>query len=154
MTKARVVVLPLLAAAAWSTAAGQAVVSAHSGVVYFFEGAVFLGDERMQQKFGRFPDVGEGRELRTEQGRAEVLLTPGVFLRIGENSSIRVLSAKFSDTRVEFLGGSGILEANEPAADTAVTVVHKGWQVRLPQEGVYRIDSQPPQVIVYKGGAE
>jgi len=156
MKRRRVAVLVVfgLASIAPVPSLAQSIISTHSGVVYFFDGSVYLGGQRLAQRFGRFPDVGEGRELRTEQGRAEVLLTPGVFLRIGENSSIRVLSAKFSDTRVEFLGGSGILEANEPAADTAVTVVHKGWQVRLPQEGVYRIDSQPPQVIVYKGGAE
>jgi len=132
----------------------QSVISTHSGLVYFFDGTVSLGDQRLEQKFGHFPDIGEGRELRTEHGRAEVLLTPGVFLRVGENSSIRILSAKFSDTRVEFLGGTAILEATEPAANTAVTVIHKQWQVSLPGEGVYRIDSRPAQVIVYQGEAK
>ena len=132
----------------------QSVISTHSGLVYFFDGTVSLGNQRLEQRFGRFPDIGEGGELRTERGRAEVLLTPGVFLRVGENSSIRLLSNKLSDTRVEFLGGTAILEANEPAKNTAVTVTHKQWQIRLPGEGVYRIDSQPAQVIVFKGKAE
>jgi hypothetical protein len=57
-------------------ASGQSVISTHSGLVYFFEGSVLLGDQPLEQKFGKFPDIGEGRELRTEQGRAEVLLTP------------------------------------------------------------------------------
>src|SRR5262244_1544627 len=118
----------------------QSVISTHSGLVYFFDGSVFIGPQRLEQKFGRFPDIGEGRELRTEHGRAEVLLTPGVFLRIGEDSTIRMLSSKFSDTRIELLGGSAILEANEPRADSAVRLIHKNWQVRLPQEGVCRID--------------
>jgi hypothetical protein len=139
---------------AWAPALAQSVISTHSGVVYFFDGAVYVGDQRLEQRFGRFPDIGEGRELRTEQGRAEVLLTPGVILRIGDNSVIRMVSSKFSDTRVELLVGSAILEANEPAPDTAVLLIHKTWQVRLPQEGVYRIDSQPPQVSVFKGAIE
>ncbi len=139
-----------VAAPSWA----QSVISTHSGLVYFFEGNVSLGNQRLEQKFGRFPDIGEGGELRTGQGRAEVLLTPGVFLRVGENSSIRILSSSFSDTRVEFLQGSAILEASEPASDTAVTVIHKQWQVSMPAEGVYRIDSQPPQVIVYQGEAK
>src|SRR6516164_5495593 len=105
---------------AWAPALAQSVISTHSGVVYFFDGAVYVGDQRLEQRFGRFPDIGEGRELRTEQGRAEVLLTPGVILRIGDNSVIRMVSSKFSDTRVELLVGSAILEANEPAPDTAV----------------------------------
>jgi hypothetical protein len=135
-------------------AAAQSVISTHSGLIYFFDGSVYLGGQQLQQKFGRFPDMGERNELRTEHGRAEILLTPGVFLRIGENSSVRILSARFADTRVEFLGGSAILEATEPVRDTSVTLVHKSWQLRLPREGVYRIDSEPAQVIVYKGSAE
>jgi hypothetical protein len=149
-------VLPLaaLALAAGFPASGQSVVSTHSGVIYFFVGSAFLGDERLEQKFGRFPDMGEGRELHTTLGRAEVLLTPGVFLRIDENSSIRMLSSRFSDTRVELLGGSAILEVTETVPDTAVKLIYKNWQMRVPQKGAYRIDTEPPQVRSYQGEVE
>jgi hypothetical protein len=92
--------------------------------------------------------------LRTELGRAEVLLTPGVVLRVAENSAIRMISTALSDTRVELLSGNVILESNETRKDTAVTLIHKAWQVRVPHQGVYRIDSTPPQVRVYKGEVE
>ncbi|HEY6342991.1 MAG TPA: hypothetical protein VIY49_15975 [Bryobacteraceae bacterium] len=133
---------------------GQSVVSTHSGVVYFFEGSVFIGDQPLAQKFGKFPDIGEGGELRTEKGRAEVLLTPGVFLRVGENSSIKMVSTKLSDTRVELMSGSAILESAEPNAADNVSLIYKNWDVRLAQEGVLRIDADPGQVNVYKGEAE
>jgi hypothetical protein len=103
-----------LASAAWIPVLAQSVISTHSGLVYFFEGSVYIESQRLEQKFGRFPDIGQGRELRTERGRAEVLLTPGVILRIGKSSAIRMRSILFSDTCVELLGGSSILEANEP----------------------------------------
>lgn len=154
MLHVRIVSLTLLALTARIPALGQSVVSTHSGIVYFFGGDVFLGDERLEQKFGRFPDIGEGRELRTERGRAEVLLTPGVFLRIGENSTIRLLSNKLSDTRVELLRGSTILESNEAGKDTSVTLIHKNWRIRVPQQGVYRVDAAPPRIQVYKGEVE
>jgi hypothetical protein len=153
MSRARLALFAALGSIA-GVAAAQSVISTHSGLIYFFDGSVYLGEQQLQQKFGRFPDMGERNELRTEHGRAEILLTPGVFLRIGENSSVRMMSARFGDTRVEFLGGTAILEATEPAHDTSVTLVHKNWQLRLPREGVYRIESQPAQVIVYKGSAE
>src|SRR5580692_8267320 len=106
MLRPRVPLLfPVLALAGWGPVSAQTVISTHSGVLYFFEGTVTLAGERLEQKFGRFPDLGEGRELRTGQGRAEVLLTPGVFLRIGENSAIRMLSDQLADTRVELLDG-------------------------------------------------
>jgi len=44
----------------------QSVVSTHSGVVHFFEDTVFVADRQLEQKFGRFPQIGEGWELRTE----------------------------------------------------------------------------------------
>src|SRR2546429_3861810 len=48
-----------------------------------------------------FPDVKENWQLRTEEGRAEVLLTPGVFLRVSENSAIRMIANRLIDTRVD-----------------------------------------------------
>ena len=156
MINVRIVVLPLvaLALAARFPASGQSVVSTHSGVVYFFVGSAFLGDEPLEQKFGRFPEIGEGRELRTTLGRAEVLLTPGVFLRLDEKSSVRMLSTRFSDTQVELLGGSAILEVTETVPDTAVKLIYKNWQMRVPQKGVYRIDTERPQIHAYKGDVE
>lgn len=140
--------------ALWSPLCAQTVISTHSGVLYFFEGSVFLGNQQLQQKFGRFPDIGEGNELRTEQGRAEVLLTPGVFLRIGDNSAIRMVSENLADTRVELLSGSAIMETNQNAPDTSVTLQYKDWQVRTPQAGVYRIDAGTDRLQVFRGQAE
>ena len=136
------------------SAFAQSVVSTHSGVLYFFEGVVFVGDEKAEQKFGKFPDVEEGRELRTEKGRAEVLLTPGVFLRVGDDSAIRMVSNQLADTRVELLRGSAIVEANPEGTGTKVTLVFKNWQMKVPQKGVYRIDSEPAKLETYKGEVE
>ena len=149
-----VVPLLVLICAACFTAWGQSVVSTHSGLVYFFEGSVFIGDQPLEQKFGKFPDIGEGGELRTEHGRAEVLLSPGVALRLDENSRIRMISTSLADTRVELLGGSAIFEANEAAKNTSSTLLYKDWLVRLPEQGVFRINSEPARIQVYKGRAE
>jgi hypothetical protein len=136
------------------SALGQSVVSTHSGIVYFFDGSVSIGEQRLEQKFGKFPDIGEGGELRTAHGRAEVLLTPGVILRVAENSAIRMISTAFSDTRVELLSGSAILEADEPDAKGAVRLIRKNWEVKIPHEGAFRLDSEPSQVTVYQGEAD
>ena len=47
---------------------GQSVISTRSGVVHFFEGAVYLGDQPLEPRFGRYPTIAEGGELRTAQG--------------------------------------------------------------------------------------
>jgi hypothetical protein len=133
---------------------GQSVISTRSGVVHFFEGAVFLGDVPMEPHPGKFPRMAEGAELRTAQGRAEVLLTPGVFLRMGERSAIRLVSNDLSDTRVELLAGSAIVDSAQPGSGTSVTLIYKDWRVRFLRKGSYRIDSEPPRLSVRQGDAE
>src|SRR5262249_16515318 len=95
-------------------------------------------------------------ELRTEDGRAEVLLNPGVFLRLAENSSVRMVANQLSDTRVEFLSGSAIVESNRDLAqkDNSITILYKGSSAHLPKGGIYRFDSDPAQFRVYSGEAE
>jgi hypothetical protein len=133
---------------------GQSVVSTRSGVVHFFEGAVYLGDQPLEPHLGRFPSMAKGAELRTEQGRAEVLLTPAVFLRMSERSAIRMVANDLTDTRVELLAGSAIVDSEELSSGTSVTLIYKDWNVHFLQKGVYRIDSEPPRLWVRQGEAE
>src|SRR5271154_4340023 len=124
------------------SAFAQYVISAHSGVVQLVEGRAYLNDTLLEGKFGQFPDIKENQELRTEEGRAEILLTPGVFLRIGENSSIKMLSTRLSDTRVEIVSGSAIVECEEIPKDNAILLVHGENTMLLVRHGLYRVDSE------------
>jgi hypothetical protein len=133
---------------------GQLVVSVHSGVVHFSERSVFIDDHPLDQKFGTFPNIKEGSTLRTEEGRAEILLTPGVFLRIDEDSSIRMVSNSIKNTRVEFLEGSVILDSLDASGDNPILITYKDCQIRFPKKGVYRMDASPPVLQAYKGEAE
>jgi hypothetical protein len=141
-------------AAAVGVSHGQQIVSAHAGVVHYTEGKVFIGDQAVQRKFGVFPDLQVGDELRTEAGgRAEILLTPGAFLRVAENSSVRMLSRELSDTRFELLSGSAMVECDDMAKDTALTLVYKGRSIQLQKNGLYRLDTDPGTLKVYEGRA-
>ena len=92
MSRTRVASLAFFLAAS-TVASAQSVRSARSGLVYFSEGNVFIGEQQLQHKFGHFQEIGDGVLLRTlNLYRAEVLLTAGVFLRIDQNSAIRMLS--------------------------------------------------------------
>ena len=88
-----------------------------------------------------FPEVKENQQLKTEEGRAEVLLTPGVFLRLGENSSFRMITNRLIDTRLEFLSGAAIVEAEDIGKDNSVTVVYGDATVHPLKKGIYRFDA-------------
>jgi hypothetical protein len=153
MTSATIRVVFALAALAFPAVA-QSVISTHSGVVHFFEGEVFVGDQPLEAHLGKFPMVPKSGALRTGVGRAEVLLTPGVFLRLGQESSIRMVANDLTNTQVELLSGSAMVDSGEANADTSVTLIYKDWRVHFLQKGVYRIDSDPPRLWVRQGQAE
>jgi hypothetical protein len=137
-----------------SAAFCQQMISARAGMVHYVEGKVFAGTEQLDGKFGNFPQIKENQVLRTEEGRAEVLLTPGVFLRAGENSSFRMITNRLIDTRLEFLTGSIIVESDDMLKDNSVTIVAKDATVHLRKSGVYRFDSEPAELRVFKGAVD
>src|SRR5713226_4809725 len=143
----------VLAAGTSLVASAQSVISAKSGLVHYVEGQVYVNDQLVESKYGNFPDVKENSQLRTEEGRAEVLLTPGVFLRVSENSAIRMMTNRLIDTRVEFLSGSALVEAGDLLKDNHVAIVYKDYIINLEKKGIYRFDAEPAALRVYDGEA-
>ena len=137
-----------------SPLSAQSVISTHSGIIHFFEGAVFLNDRPVETRLGKYPTMPQGSELRTADGRAEVLLTPGVFLRMADHSSIRMVSNDLGDTQVELRTGHMIVDSDEPNPDTSVTLIYSRWRVHLLEKGTYRMDSEPARLCVSEGKAE
>ncbi len=155
MNPANRIGLVALALALSATGAfAQQMISARAGMIHYVEGKVFLGNEQLDGKFGNFPQIKENQVVRTEEGRVEVLLTPGVFLRAGENSSFRMITNRLIDTRLEFLTGSAIVESDDMLKDNSVTIVAKDATVHLRKSGVYRFDAEPGQLRVFKGAVD
>jgi hypothetical protein len=133
--------------------AQQQVISAQSGTVQYVEGTVYAGNSRVERKFGQFPSLQLGEELRTADGRAEVLLTPGAFLRLAEDSSVRLVSNRLTDTRVEVLGGTVMVECDELLKDNAVSLILHGDTIHLQRQGLYRLEAASSVFEVYRGYA-
>lgn len=147
--------LAMLAAAALCS--GQNVTPARSGTLHYVIGDVLLDDEAVVQKTSVYPLVKPGSLLQTRRGKAEVLLTPGVFLRLDENTAIRMLDADLAHTRVELVSGAAMLEADDPkmsVKNAPVTVVAGDTEVQMVKHGLVEISLEAGQVKVYKGQVE
>jgi len=133
----------------------QSVISAHSGVIHYKEGQVEVDGKPVKQdpQKGQFGEIKAGQKLIVKDGQAEILLTPGVFLRVAEDSSFRMISNKLADTRIEVLSGSVIGEVGELLQNNAITLIFNGVDVSLLKRGLYRIDFDPAQLRVYDGEA-
>lgn len=155
MTPIRIsVLLAIVLSLGMAPAIAQPVTSAKSGVVAYLEGKVFLENDRLEFSTTHFPQIKENGTLRTEDGRAEVLLTPGVVLRLGENSSLKMITNRLIDTRLELVTGSAVVEADAVEKDTAVTIVCKSGIAGLSKVGIYRFDAEPGRLRVFKGLAD
>jgi hypothetical protein len=146
-------VLPAALGVVSLPAFGQSVISAQSGLVHYAEGKVLVADKEVDHQFGQFPQLKRDQVLKTDLGRAEVLLNPGTFLRVAENSSVRMLSTALTDCRFEFLGGSVVVEAPETEKGSAVTAVYRDHTIWIAESGIYRLDSEPAQLRVFDGEA-
>lgn len=132
----------------------QSVISAHSGTVHYVEGKVLLNGTAISPKFGEFPTMNNGAVLRaTEEGRAEVLLSPGVILRVGESSSIRMVSNSLLHTRVELTEGKAVLECAEIIKGDGIALMVGGRAVSFQKNGIYEATAEPAALFVYKGEA-
>jgi hypothetical protein len=137
-----------------SLSIAQMTISAHSGLLQFTLGSVFLADKPIHKTATNLVEVKAGQVLRTgNDGKAEVLLTPGVFLRLDNDSSIRMDSNALSNTRVSLLTGSAMVECDELLEGNAVAFTVGNFPVELHKKGLYRIDADPPGVATVKGEA-
>ncbi len=78
-----------------------------------------------------------------------------MFLRLGENSSFKMISNQLSNTRLEIQSGQAMVQVSELLADNSITVAFHGADVSLSKSGLYRFDSDtdPAKLRVYDGEA-
>jgi hypothetical protein len=134
-------------------ASAQNVISLKSGTINYTDGDVLLDAKAVKLKAGTYPRMAVNQQLEAKEGRAEILLGPGSVLRLGENSSVKMLGDSIEDTRLELVSGSAMVECVEQLKDNAVTLVYKDATIRLLRNGLYRLDAEPAQLSVYEGEA-
>lgn len=143
-----------------ASASAQQAISARAGLINVADGDVFLGDPGTggRKPFERKPtelvELREGQTLETGEGRAELLLTPGAFLRIGDSSAVRMHSSRLTSVRVELLRGAALADVVELLRDHALTLLVQDAEVTVARAGLYRLDTEPARIRVFHGQAE
>jgi len=132
----------------------QSVISTHSGLVDYFEGAVSIDGRAIAAISGRFPEVPAHAQLSTEDGKAEVVLNPEVLLWIGPRSAIRLERNSLDDTWIELLEGSAVVQSEAMSADDPVTLIYRNSQVRVSAQSLYRADTSSCRLNVLTGRAD
>lgn len=132
---------------------GDQAQQADPGTVNYVQGAVYLNGQKLSSKDVGKATIEPGEEINTAQGKAEVLLTPGVFLRMDDNSAVKMVSPDLAMTQVELDKGRAGVEVDEIHDQNDLQVIDGGVTTRLNKRGYYEFDANHPEALVFKGEA-
>jgi len=142
--------LAVLGGLAGGALLAQDAISAKAGMINYTEGRVLLNNSTLQ-KTGRFAQMKAQDVLSTKDGRAEVLLNPGTFVRVAPDSSIRLISDSLDTPAFELKAGAVVLEVAEISKRTSLTVTWKEVTITPTKHGVFRVDADPAGLRVFDG---
>src|SRR5262249_7842150 len=129
----------------------KAAMPAHPGMINYVEGNASINGQPITAKDVGTAELNENQVLSTGAGKAEVLLTPGVFLRVGDNSVVRMISAHLTDTNVGLLRGEAMVEVGDVLKENHIGVLVNGATITLEKNGLYDFNIGLPNVRVYDG---
>ena len=142
-TRSRLIILLLCASAAHA----QYLVNAPVGMIYFTEGEVYLNTPPVKAPP---PVMTNGQVLRTGSGRAEVLLAPGVFLRLDSQAAMKMLD----DTQAELQKGTALIEVVQLPKDGRLQIKLGETATSFKGMGLYRFQADSRELRVFGGTAE
>jgi len=137
----------ILSAPAWGAT------PALPGTLNYVEGQAAVGSEALNAKSIGSVTLQSGQTLTTQTGKAEILLTPGVFFRVGDNSSATLVSPSLTNTEVSLAKGQAMVEVAEIYKDNLLRVQADGVATQLLKTGLYGFDADSGDVRVFKGEA-
>jgi hypothetical protein len=141
----------VLSVPAWGVNAGPN--SAVPGTLNYVEGQVYVGKQTVDHNSVGKTTLEVGQSLDTETGKAEILLTPGVFLREGDNSSVKMVAAGLEDTELRLNEGHAIVEVDQIHQQNDLRIVEGDATARIMKTGLYDFDLRQNQIRVFDGEA-
>jgi hypothetical protein len=123
------------------------------GTLNYVEGQVLVQGQKQSPKSVGTTYLEPNQVLDTRNGNAEVLLTPGVYLRVGHNSEVKMISPGLADTRVRLDAGSAMVEVDELFKENSVSVAVGDATTTIDKKGLYDFDANPASVSVLDGKA-
>jgi hypothetical protein len=136
-----------------ATAFGQSANPARPGTLNYVEGQASVeGRQVTPQSVGQ-TELKSGEYLATATGKAEILLTPGVFLRLGNDSAVKMISPDLTHTEVLLDHGRATVEVDQLYKQNDILIDQKGGQTQLLKNGLYEFNADNNTVRVYDGKA-
>jgi FecR protein len=137
---------------AWSVDSSRRA-NAYPGTLNYVEGQVSIGNQTLSSNSIGSAQLQPGQSISTENGKAEVLLTPGVFLRLGNDTEVKMVSPSLTDTEVELQKGEATVEVTDIHPQNRLLVDEGGASAQMVKNGFYDFDATDGEVRVFDGQA-
>jgi FecR-like protein len=153
-----VVVIISLAGTGYSQTRDRFIISARAGGINAVTGRASMhsrGVSEWQQLTIR-EDLESGDVVKTgADGRVEMLLNPGSYLRVGENSEFELANNSLDNLEVRLLRGTAIVEATgTDDMELLINITTPDAKLAIVRRGLYRVNVVPgdsTELIVRKG---
>jgi len=126
---------------------------ARPGTLNYVEGQVYLGMQSLNATSVGTVALDPGQTLTTQEGMAEILLTPGVFVRLGDNGSATMISSGLTYTRMSIDRGEALVEVAEIRPENDLRILEDGKATELLKVGLYDFNENLHVVRVLDGKA-
>jgi hypothetical protein len=123
------------------------------GTVNYIEGQATIGAQPLSEQSVGSAKLEAGQSLSTENGRTEILLTPGVFLRLDQHSSLQMISPGLADTVMTLQKGRAMVEVADIHPENSIRIDDNGASTKLLKAGLYDIDADRGVIRVFDGKA-
>lgn len=123
------------------------------GALNYVEGSVSLEGQTLSSKSVGDTQLNPGEVLKTHTGKAEILLTPGVFLRLDDHSAVKMISPSLTLTQVELLRGEAGVEVDEIHPQNDLQIIDDNVSTQLVKNGYYEFTTKNPTAMVFTGKA-
>ena len=123
------------------------------GTLNYVEGVVSIGFRTLDSKSIGSVELQAGQSLTTASGKAEILLTPGVFLRVAAHSSVKMISPGITDTEIGVEKGHAMIEVAELHPQNDISITQDGTTTKLLKTGLYDFNLNQGQLRVFDGKA-
>jgi uncharacterized membrane protein YgcG len=128
--------------------------SVRPGTLNYIEGAASVDGRPLNNRNVGSTDLDAGQVLTTGAGKAEILLTPGIFLRVDSNSAVKMITPDLAQTQVELERGRAGVEVDQIFPQNMIQIVDGGVTTQLMKTGYYEFDANQPEAMVFDGRAE
>ena len=136
-----------------ATAFGQSGNSARPGTLNYVEGQASIEGRQLSPQSVGSTTLEAGQLLATANGKAEILLTPGIFMRLGNDSTVQMVSTDLTHTEVKLEQGRANVEVDQIYSQNTVLIDLKNGQTQLLKKGLYAFDAGNATVRVFDGKA-